>query len=426
MNKERLEEIKNKLAELRSEIDACEDAEEIKEKGTEISALETEREEIIKEAEEKLEEEAEARAKEMASKQIEDAKNKELEAREKVVLGSFGMRQEKREEEKNMDKFSSLEYRSAFMDYVLRGKEIPAELRADATTNTTDIGSVIPTTLMNKIIQDIKSYGHIFSRVTHTNFKGGLEIPTSDSRAVATWTAEGSVSAKQKKEVKGKVSFLYHKLQCRVATTLEADTVSLDVFEAQIVADIKEAMTIAIETAIISGTGEGQPTGILNSDITNIVEFTEDEIGSWDKWSKTFAKLPLGKRNNVALVVNSETYEGNLDGAVDKNGQPIARTNYGMDGSVNYRFKGKESILVEGLLPSFDDAEAGDVFGIVGNLKDYYLNSNLQMVMRRYFDEDLDEYVDKATLIADGKVVSTQGFILLKKAGDEEEETPSV
>lgn len=424
MNKERLLEIKTKLAELRSEIDASENAEEIKQKGEEIAQLEKEREEIIEEAEKNLEDtdkEVEARAKEMASKQIEDAKNKELEAREKVVLGSFGMKKGKEEENMN-DKYSSLEYRQAFMDYVLRGKEIPAELRADATTQTTDIGSVIPTTLMNKIIQDIKSYGHIFSRVTHTNFKGGLEIPTSDSRAVATWTAEGSVSTKQKKEVKGKVSFLYHKLQCRVATTLEASTVSLDVFEAQIVADIKEAMTIALETAIISGTGEGQPTGILNSNITNIVEFTEEEIGSWDKWSKTFAKLPLGKRSNVALIVNSETYEGNLDGAVDKNGQPIARTNYGMDGSVNYRFKGKETILVEGLLPSFDDAEAGEVFGIVGDLKDYYLNSNLQMVMRRYFDEDLDEYVDKATLIADGKVVSTQGFILLKKAG----ETPSV
>lgn len=426
MNKERLLEIKNKITELRSEIDASEDAEVIKVKGEEISTLEKEREEIIEEAEKTLEDtdkEVEARAKEMAKSQVEDAKNKELEAREKVVLGSFGIKKTGKEEENMNDKYSTLEYRKAFMDYVLRGKEIPAELRADATTKTTDIGSVIPTTLMNKIIQDIKSYGHIFSRVTHTNFPGGLEIPTSDSRAVATWTSEGSVSSKQKKEVKGKVSFLYHKLQCRVATTLEASIVSLDVFETQIVTDIKEAMTIALETSIISGTGEGQPTGILNSNITNIVEFTEEEISSWDKWSKAFAKLPLGKRSNVTLIVNSETYEGNLDGAVDKNGQPIARTNYGMDGSVNYRFKGKESILVEGLLPSFDDAEAGEVFGIVGNLKDYDLNSNLQMVMRRYFDENLDEYVDKATLIADGKLTTIQGFILLKKAG---EGTPSV
>jgi HK97 family phage major capsid protein len=421
MNKERLEEIKNKLVELRSEIDVSEDAEEIKAKGEEIETLEKEREEIIKEAEEKIEEEAEARAKEIAKLQFEDAKNKELEAREKVVLGSFGMKKLDKGDEKMKDKYSSQEYRMAFMDYVLRGKEIPAELREDATTSTTDLSAVIPTTLMNKIIQDVKSYGHIISRVTQTNFKGGLEIPTSDSRPTATWTAEGSVSAKQKKTVTGKVSFLYYKLQCRVATNLEADTVSLDVFEQQIVADIKEAMTIAIETAIISGDGDGEPTGILNSSIPagQTIEVTADEIGSWEKWSKIFAKLPLGKRSNVALILNSETFEGNLDGAVDKNGQPIARTNYGQDGSVNYRFKGKESILVEGLLPAFDDAEDGDVFGIVGNLKDYYLNSNLQMRMRRYFDEDLDQWVNKATLIADGKVVSTQGFLLLKKASSE-------
>lgn len=421
MNKERLSEIKTKIAELRSEIDACENADEIKAKGEEISALEAEREEIIVNAETSLEADAEARAKELAKSKIEEAKNKELEAREKVILGSYGMKKTGKEDENMNDKFSSQEYRMAFMDYVLRGKEIPAELRTDAITSTTDVSAIIPTTLMNKIIQDVKSYGQILSRVTQTNYKGGLEIPTSSSRPVATWTAEGSVSAKQKKQVTGKVSFLYHKLQCRVATNLEADVVSLDVFEQQIVADIKEAMTIAIETAIISGTGEGQPTGILNSNIPagQIVEFTEAEIGSWEKWSKTFAKLPLGKRNNVALILNSVTFEGNLDGAVDEIGQPIARINYGMDGSVNYRFKGKESILVEGLLPAFDDAEDGEVFGIVGNLKDYYMNSNLQMTMRRYFDEDLDQWVNKATLIADGKVVSTQGFLLLKKAETE-------
>ena len=42
-------------------------------------------------------------------------------------------------------------YRNAFMEYVLRNKPIPAELRDN--TNTSDIASVIPTQLVNQIIE---------------------------------------------------------------------------------------------------------------------------------------------------------------------------------------------------------------------------------------------------------------------------------
>ena len=43
------------------------------------------------------------------------------------------------------------------------------------------------------------------------------------------------------------------------------------------------------------------------------------------------------------------------------------------------------------------------------------LNSNLQMAIKRYFDEDTDEKITKATTLADGKLADTQGVILLTK-----------
>ena len=48
--------------------------------------------------------------------------------------------------EEKPDLYSSVEYRSAFMKYVLSGgrEEIPVEMRADAVTKTTDVGAVIP------------------------------------------------------------------------------------------------------------------------------------------------------------------------------------------------------------------------------------------------------------------------------------------
>lgn len=308
-----------------------------------------------------------------------------------------------------------MEYRQAFMDYVLKGEPIK---RADETTKTTDIGAVIPNTVLNQIIEKLNTYGYIFQRITKTNVKGGVSIPKSSAKPVATWVGEGTVSDKQKKTTDGTVTFSYHKLQCRVAVTLEADTTSLSIFEQTVVDNVYEAMIIALEQAIICGTGEKQPLGIINdTDIKSTQKITvkPEELGTWDKWSKIFAKIPLSKRQGVALILNNETWEGDIMGMTDTNGQPIARVNVGLNGEDKPIFKGKEVIPTDSYLPSYEAANAGAVFGVIVNLKDYMLNSNLQMTIKRYFNEDTDEWITKSTLIADGKLADTQGVILLTK-----------
>lgn len=132
-------------------------------------------------------------------------------------------------EERQENKYATTEYRKAFMTYCRTGV-MPQELRADATTMTTDIGAVVPTTIMNEVVQKLKSYGQIYSRIRKTAFKGGVKIPTASVKPTATWQAEGTVASKQKKTINTFIEFSYYKLQCRIATSLEADTVSLDVF----------------------------------------------------------------------------------------------------------------------------------------------------------------------------------------------------
>lgn len=323
--------------------------------------------------------------------------------------------------DKRSSEEKDMEYRKAFMDYVLGGREIPQELRANVTTLTTDIGAIIPNTLMNKIIEKLKFYGNIFSRVTITNIKGGVTIPVASAKPTASWVGEGVVADKQKKEVKGTVTFAYHKLQCRVAVSLEADTTSLSIFESNVIDNVYEAMVIAIEEAIINGTGVKQPLGITKDTTIPAAQkivVKPSELKTWAKWSKVFAKLPLSKRNGAVLILNSETYEGDILGMVDENGQPVARVTYGLDGGETYRFKGKEVVQVEDHLPSFDAAATGAVFGIIVNLKDYMVNSNLQMTIKRYFDEDTDEYITKSTALLDGKLADTQGVLLLTKGTD--------
>lgn len=310
------------------------------------------------------------------------------------------------------------EERQAFMDYVLRGK-IPEE-RKDAVSTISDAGATVPVTVVNRIVEKLRTYGNIFSRVTITNIKGGVEIPTKSAKPTAQWVTEGKVAETQKNAVDGKITFSYHKLQIRIAVTLEADTVSLSIFEDNIVDSCYEAMIVAIEDAIVNGSGSGQPLGITKDPkvTSQKVDVKPSELVKYDKWSKIFAKIPLAKRQGTVLIVNSETYEGDLMGMVDKNGQPVARVNIGLNGEDKPIFKGKEVVMVESSLPSFDSCEPNNVFGIIVNLKDYMLNTNLQIALKRYFDENTDQWITKSTMIADGKLADHQGVILLTKVNE--------
>ena len=156
-------------------------------------------------------------------------------------------------------------YRMAFMNFVLNGTSIPKDLRNNAAYTTTgDTAAVIPNTVLNRIVELIETTGTILNKVTRTFYKGGVTVPTSAAKPVATWTSErGSVDA-QKKAI-GSITFAYHKLKCVVAVSLAVDTVTLDVFERTIANNIAEAMVKALEKAIIAGEGSSsnQPKGIL-------------------------------------------------------------------------------------------------------------------------------------------------------------------
>ncbi len=134
-------------------------------------------------------------------------------------------------EPRAVDRYDTMEYRRAFMDYVTRGvKSEHLEFRDNETTGTTglgDIGAVIPTTILNRIVEKMEEVGRIWSRVTKTSVQGGLEIPVSTVKPTAVWLAAGQVADKQKKTVNATISFSYHKLQVRVAVELVAATVAL-------------------------------------------------------------------------------------------------------------------------------------------------------------------------------------------------------
>lgn len=333
------------------------------------------------------------------------------------MVGGAPMNQQRGNEEPT----ATIEYRQAFKKYVQTGEMIPSELRAAATSTTADIGMIIPKTIMDEFIKEVsKVYGHIYAKVRKLNVKGGVEFPISKLTANFKWITESTVSEKQKAgDIKEKVSFSYHIGEIRVAETLLAQVVSLDVFESEITRIMVEAYVKAMDVAIISGTGSGQPLGItVDPRVTNVIEFTEEEFGDWTAWrKKLFAVIPLSKRGLGEFLFPSSTVESYLMTMKDANNRPLFKeaTDLNM-GNTAGSFFGRTTDLVEpDIIKDFATASNGDIVGVMWVPSDYAINTQLEFGMKRYFDDDTNEWINKGLTIVDGKILDTSGCYLLKK-----------
>lgn len=352
-----------------------------------------------------------------------DAEQKELEERanmaEAINAGKPGIKVEERkkpEQRKGSDmenKYESVEYRKAFMDYVLRGKTIPAEFRSDAVTSTKDIGALVPPTTLNKVVEEIKSYGMILPLVTKTAYPNGIAIPTSDVKPVATWVNEGAGSDKQKKTT-GSIVFAHHKLRCAVAVTLESEYMSYSAFEAAVVSNMAEAMSRALEEAIITGDGSGKPEGILNGSKGKTINY-----GSltYNALTKAEGELPQAYENGAVWVMSKKTFM-EFVGMTDSNGQPIARVNAGINGVPQRTLLGRTVVLTEYVQSFATTLTEGTVFAFIYKMSDYCLNTNFNIGMKIYEDNENDDIVRKSIMVCDGKPVDTHSLVKLAYKAD--------
>lgn len=334
------------------------------------------------------------------------AAGEQVDGAEPTVLRAF----DKDKDDKGEDKYGTMAYRKAFMEYVTRGVAIPAEYRENQNTKTTDVGAVVPTTILDKIVSKMESVGGIYALVTKTAYKGGVSIPKQTLKPVATWVAEGAGSDKQK-YTGGNITFAYHKLRCAVSVSFETDTMSIAAFETLLVNNIVEAMVKALEKAIVAGTGTGQPTGIITS--TEYAEIVEVAAQDYDSLVRAEAAVPEAYETTAKWCMSKKTFMGYV-GMTDKQGQPIARVNYGVNGKPERYLLGREVVLTEHL-PNFSTASANDKFAFIFDFANYDLNTNYAIGIKKYEDNDNDDQITKGIMLADGKVVDGNGLVILKK-----------
>lgn len=339
------------------------------------------------------------------------------------TVGTF--EPQKRESE---DTYGTMEYRTAFKNYVQRGTPIPANLiqRAGGDPGpsvTEDIGLIIPSTIMNEFIKDVqKVYGQIYAKVRKLNIKGGVKFPISDLKANFKWITETTVSPRQKAgDIKEYIEFSYNIGEIRVSQTLLSNIVSLNLFESEITRIMVEAYVEAMDKAIFWGTGNGQMLGVFNDPrVTNVVEFTAAEFADWKAWrKKLFATIPLSMRGKGEFVFPASTVESNLMTMEDGIGRPLFREATDLtftDSSNSGRFFGRDVTLVEpDVIGDFETASAGDIIGLFWVPTDYAINTQLQFGMKRYFDEETNQWVNKGLTIVDGKMLDTKACYIIKK-----------
>lgn len=413
---QRLARLRTKVAKLSERAKASTDANEVRNMTEELEDLNSEISETQAELDAINEEE---RTAEQQAEEQRSAAPATLEGAQ--ILGAFSQNAgeaEKRDEEPT----STMEYRQAFMNYVQKGT--PIELRNGEAISTNETGAAIPMTIMNEVINTVrKRYGNLYNKVRKMSVPGGVKIPIGALQAQFKWINESTVSPRQKVDKLGSIVFEYNTAEIRIAQTFLSSILTLSAFEAELTKIIAIAYLEAMDKGIMLGSGDGSMLGILvDPRVTNTITLSAADISNWTAWRKKFfSKLPLGYRAGE-FVFAASTVDSYLETMADSNNNPIFRQATGLevnDGDAmdpNGRFFGRAISMVEpDIITDFDDANAGDVIGLFWQPNEYAINENFGFTMRRYFDEETNEWVDKALTVVDGKVLNPTGFYKILK-----------
>lgn len=376
----RIDEIKARKVEIRSLIDSA-DMETLKAFQDELAILNEEAEEL--------------RTREEIAKQLETNNN---------LGNSLNL---KGLNEMNNISLESQEYRSAFMEYVTKGTEIPAEFRAAATSVSADNGAVIPTTVLNEIVTKLEAYGDILPRVRRVSYPAGVTVPTSATKFEAVWQNENAVGESQKMTT-ASISFTAYQLRCNAGVSFHMDVRSLAAFESALVKNVVDAMGKALEKAIIAGTGTGQPSGITTATAVAKVDATACDYATLVKAVKA---VPSAYKKDFVFIMNEGTAL-NFATMVDKNGQPII--NAGIVQTPQYRFLGHDVVLTDAL-PDFDAAATTNTVAVLFDLSKYMLNTSYEVDLYTYTDNSTRQKVYDSIALVDGKVIDANGLVFINK-----------
>lgn len=313
------------------------------------------------------------------------------------------------------DMYNSEEYRKAFMAKVISGTAIPAKfLNTDAQTVTSEVTSVIPSVLIQKIYSKLENVGKFFAMATKTNIKGGVTVPTSSIDLTASWVAERGTADTQEATT-GSITFAYRKLICKVAISFEASIVTLEMFETDFVDKVSKAMTRHIEQSMFTGNGSdgNQMVGFLTETPVSgqKIEIAEGSSFTYETLVAAEAAIPEEYESGAIWVMPKKTFYNQIVALKDTTGQPIARVSVGIDGKPEHVILGRRVEFSPYMSAFATSVSADTVVAAIFDFSRYAINTNYEMTIKKYTDEATDDQITKAIMLVDGKTIDKNGLV---------------
>ena len=297
---------------------------------------------------------------------------------------------------------STPEYRSAYLKK-LQGKPLTEVEERALTTAANSAGAAVPTQTLNKIIDKLRQTSALFPYINVSYVPGRLSLVVANAKNAATWKAEGEDGTPADDTVV-EVNLGGYELIKLVEISAAAQAMTIDAFEDYISAEIGRQMAMAVENAVLNGSGSGEPTGILNgitwTDGTNLV--TVETAHSYDDMVKALALLPTMYHQNAKFVMSRKTFFNDVMTIKDGQDRPIFA--YNPQDRLGYSVLGYP-IIIDDFMPD------GDI--LLGDFSYYYFNfaQAPQIETSREAGFRSGKVVYRGLAVADGKPALAEAFV---------------
>lgn len=330
--------------------------------------------------------------------------------------------------------------------------DIPGDFTnmADPTFANTDTSTVaIPYSLNAGFVRELREKAVLFNLINHVHEKGQLGQREDDLHLEFTWLGSNDkiVSLYQGDEDPTVFHWAWNMLECRHSRTFLAEALMADDFKGLLSEELADGYALAMDEVIVRGTGNMQPKGILTDErlvgtdgkgkwtigvdgtptegagggTALFIEVSDAQIDDWKFWSTILYKDEFNPlyQGNGTMIMSRGTWGNHVDVLHDDNNRPISLFNPvgGDSQQLTLRGVGGVNLVPNTILPSYDRAEVGDVFGIFGNLKNYTMNTQPGMPMSVVTWDDHENNAHKTQLLVacDGRVSNRYGWVFLVK-----------
>ena len=211
---------------------------------------------------------------------------------------------------KNMAVFHD---RTSGADIRLLG-DMTVEERGAFTFTTANTGSVVPTVVMNRIIELVQSEAPLYDDATKSGMTQGFSIPrhAATTQGDAAATSEG-VANDDEIDTFNLLTLTGVEIKKHVKITRKMQWQSISAFEDWLVQHISKRIAVAKETRILAQLNDTTPGIASGNKIART--YTDEAVRE--------ALAMIGENGSVRWYANKKTIYSGLAGIKDRNGRPL-------------------------------------------------------------------------------------------------------